>query len=674
MSLRWIICDFETASTCNLKKAGAWRYAQDPNTEILCLSFGDDNSVTTWTPDMSPNDPATLALRGLVNDPEMIFIAFNVGFEKAIWREMMVKLYNWPNIPNSRWHDVQAVCAMKVLPLDLERAILTLRLAHEKDKEGSKFTIGLSKPDKKGYFNRTPAALQRVINYCERDIAGELGLHHRVGWLPAKERSVWLLNQRINERGIRLDMDFVAKAQEVVDRASAPLEAEFLKLTGGLKMTQVAKFRDWCGDNGFSVPDMQKETLAKILHKDIDGDLDDAMDDPGGFSRSVPDNVHRALSIRQLIGSASIKKLARMQACVCSDGRVRGSLQYHGTGPGRSAGRLLQPHNFPRGTVKHDVQEVVNAIMTGDPAYVEMIYGVGAVEVVLSSLRHAIVPDPGRILLAGDYAGIQARTVLGVAGQHDKTKLMADGVDIYCDMASEIYKCKVTKADTEMRQAGKNSVLGLGFQMGAKKFQFKYAQDFPLNDLKDQPEIISCQRIVDTYRKEWAPLVPKLWYGLQEAAVEAVWTKRPHSAYGVEYMLEDGWLTARLPSGRKLWYFNPMPVRRAMPWDETDVRKAFTYQAMKMGQLRTIDAFGGQLTENVVMGIERDIMTHGMILCEKNGFPICLEVHDEIVSEPLIADADEKAFQQIMEDVPSWVREIQIPVAVETWQSDRYRK
>jgi len=322
----------------------------------------------------------------------------------------------------------------------------------------------------------------------------------------------------------------------------------------------------------------------------------------------------------------------------------------------------------------HDPDEAVAAIMTGDPDYVEAVYGVGAVEVVLSSLRHAIVPDPGRVLLAGDYAGIQARTVLAVAGQHDKAALMAAGADIYCDMASSIYKRPIAKKDTTERQTGKNSVLGLGFQMGAPKFQFKYAQDFPLKDVEGHPEIMSCQRIVDTYRKEWAPMVPKLWYDLQEAAVDAVWEKRPKQAYGVEYMLEDGWLTARLPSGRKLWYFNPTPIRKAMPWDETDVRRAFTYQAMKMGQLRTIDAFGGQLTENVVMGIERDLMTNAMILCERDGFPICLEVHDEIVSEPLIADADEKAFQQIMEDVPSWVRELQIPVKVETWCDTRYKK
>jgi DNA polymerase len=253
-----------------------------------------------------------------------------------------------------------------------------------------------------------------------------------------------------------------------------------------------------------------------------------------------------------------------------------------------------------------------------------------------------------------------------VAGQHDKTSIMAAGKDIYCDMAAEIYKRPIDKKkDPAERQVGKNSVLGLGFQMGWKKFKLKYA--------KDQPDEF-CENVVQVYRKEWAPLVPQVWYELQDAAVDAVHYRKPQQAYGVEYRLEDGWLTARLPSGRKMWYFNPQPIKKAMPWDDTDIRLAFTYQAMKMGQMKTIDAFGGQLTENVVMGIERDLMTCAMLKCEENGMPVVLEVHDEIVVEPLKVDADEKAFQQIMLDVEPWAKALRIPIAVETWMGDRYRK
>ena len=675
MPLRFHIVDFETASDANLKRVGAWCYAEHPTTEILTLWWGNENKRQCW----HPGDDRT-ALLAEVNDESVTWVAFNAGFEKAIWRTIMMPDYGFPDIPNSRWHDAQAVCAMKVLPQDLDRAIKVLRLPDLKDKAGSKAVIALSKIPKRGYYDRSPAAIQATDIYCEQDILSEAGLHARVGWLPPGERSVWLLNQRINERGLRLDLPYIRAAQQVVDRATEPLALEFQQLTGGLDFTQMAKIKDWCATQGVTLHDMMKERLAAMLGEDIDATEEDEDDtDPGAYVPHLPDSVRRALSIRQLIGSASIKKLARMRDCVCSDGRARGLLQYHGTGPGRSAGRLFQPHNFPRGTTRvngkaPDPEELVAAIMTGDPDYVEMLFG-PPVEAVVSGLRHAIIAAPGRVLLTGDYAGIQARTVLAVAGQHDKTALMAAGADIYCDMASQIYKRKITKADVEERQTGKNSVLGLGFQMGAPKFQLKYAPDFPLETDAEHPEIISCKKVVETYRKEWAPKVPHVWYGLQDAAIATVWEKKPHSAYGVEYMLEDGWLTARLPSGRKMWYFNPTPTRRPMPWDENDIRPGFTYQAMKMGQMKIIDAFGGQLTENVVMGIERDLMTNAMFKCEKNGFPICLEIHDQIVAEPLRADADTLAFKQIMEDCEPWVRQIQIPVSVEVEQPMlRFRK
>ena len=451
MSLRSYIGDFETASDCNLKRCGAWVYADHPTTEILTFWWGDENKRQCWHPGDDREELIKIA-----NDDKVTIIAFNAGFEKAIWRTIMVPAYGFPDIPNSRWHDVQAVCAMKVLPQDLDRAIQVLRLPDMKDKAGSKATIALSKTNKRGTYDRSPAALAATDLYCEQDVLSEAGLHARVGWLPPGERSVWLLNQRINERGLRLDLPYINAAQRVVDAATEPLAIEFKSLTGGLDFTQMAKIKDWCAGQGVTLHDMTKERLAAMLGEDIDATEDDENDtDPGAYHVEFPDAVRRALSIRQLIGSASIKKLARMRECVCSDGRARGLLQYHGTGPGRSAGRLFQPHNFPRGTTRvdgkaPDPEALVAAIMTGDPDYVEMLFG-PPVEAVVSGLRHAIIAEHGRVLLTGDYAGIQARTVLAVAGQHDKTALMAAGADIYCDMASQIYKCKVTKADTEMR-------------------------------------------------------------------------------------------------------------------------------------------------------------------------------------------------------------------------------
>lgn len=659
--MKWVVGDFETASACDLKKSGAWRYAEDPSTEILCFCYTYmDGWNMTWTPGLPGID-----LRDLAEDPDVIFIAHNAGFEKAIWRHIMVPEFGFPDIPNKRWHDTMAVAAHKALPQELEHVLQVLGIGQQKDMEGRKVTLAMSKPGKDGNYDRAQSKRVRAAQYCAQDITAETALHQNLGWLPPGERNVWLLNQRVNERGLRLDMDFVRSAQRIVDEASRPLLMEFAKITSGLKPTQGAKLLAWCAAKGVSIPNLTKETVAELIGTD-EGDDDEY---PMEVEAQLPEAVRRVLRIRQLIGSASVKKLKRMELCVSADGRARGLSQYHGTAPGRAAGRLLQPYNFPRGTLKIDgkapkPQMVVDAIMTGDYEYVEQTIG-PAVETVVSALRHALVPDPGRVFLSGDYAGIQARVVLAVAGQHDKTAIMAAGQDIYLDMAGQIFKRSCTKDDLFERQTGKNTVLGLGFQMGAPKFKLKYA--------KDQPIEFS-ENVVRVYRKEWAPKVPYVWYGLGDAAVKCVHTGKTTDAYGVEYRLEDHALSARLPSGRKIWYQFPIATKEKMPWDAEDIRPAFEYSAMKMGQWKRIKAFGGLLTENVVMGIECDIQRHAMFKCEKAGFPVVLEVYDEIVVEPEKANADEKAFKEILLDVEPWVKDLQIPVAVETWQGDRYKK
>lgn len=660
-----VVLDFETASGADLKEVGAHRYSEDITTEILCLSFDDDGRITTWQPGDS-----TERLCELASDPDVLFVAHNAGFEKAVWRNIMVKLYGLPDVPNKRWDDTLAACAMRAIPLDLDRSTIVLRLATHKDKEGSAFTKKLSKPNRKGYFDRSPESLARVVRYCEQDILAERALRNRLGPLPAGERNVWLLDQRINERGLLLDLDFITAAQQVVDRACIPLVAEFAEITDGLKPTQAVKVKEWVHNQGVWIDSLNKEAVGALLGDDEDEDAEQF--DPFDESlQATHPRVYRALYILSLVGSASVKKLRRMMASACMDDRGRGTMQYHAASPGRWGGRGFQPHNFPRGTIvnakgdKFEPNYMVETIMSGDPEVVEMTLG-PAVESVVSSLRHAIIAAPGRTLLSGDFAGVEARMVLSVAQQYDKTAIMAAGQDVYCDMAATIYKRPIDKKkDPEERQTGKNSVLGLGFQMGWKKFKMKYG-----GKLSEE----MCQNVVDVYRKEWAPKVPVLWDDLGDASLNTVKTGQPHEAHGVLYELDDRWLTARLPSGRKLWYFNPQVVRRAMPWDETDIRLAFCYQQMKTGQWKTIDAFGGLMTENVVQGLARDLMVNAMFKLEANGFPIILTVHDEIVCEPLRADADEKAFEQIMIDIPGWAKNIKLPVAVEIWKGDRYKK
>ena len=656
-----VTLDFETACETDLPEAGAERYTECPTFEVLCLVYRHGKACETWAPGRDAP-----ALRRLAADPDVIFEAHNTGFEKAVWRNYMVPVWGFPPIPPHRWRDTMAVCAYKSIPQKLEHTLLALRLPGRKDKEGSSITNRLSKANKRGEYDRSPETLQRVMDYCKSDVEIEVELSHRIGDLPPDELRNWLDNEMVNRRGLKLDMKLVDAMLDIVEQATTPLIAEHRELTG-LNPTQGEKVKAWLKERGCDLPDLSKETVAKVLGIQEESDDADDVGEPSPRLLMPVGACRRALEIRALINSSSIKKLKRMKESVCGDGRARGLLNYHGTGPGRVAGRLWQPLNMPRPTVEHlDMDAAVAALMTRDITEVAKLGP--AMDVVVSSLRYVITAEPGSVLVAGDYSGIQARVVLALAGQFDKVDLMASGKDVYCDMAEAIYKRPINKKDDpEARQIGKNSVLGLGFGMGMKKFKLKYAQNQP-------DEFV--QNVVDAYRKSWAPGVPKLWHALNDAVVRCVWEKRKQEAYGIEYRLEDGWLSCRLPSGRKIWYWNPQQTREAMPWDENDIRPGVSYSAWKMNGLRTVKLFGGLLTENVVMGIERDIMTHGRRNLEKAGFPIVLEVYDEAVAEVEEWAVDEVAFKQCMEDVPAWCKALRIPVAVELWEkpSRRYHK
>lgn len=686
--MRVVVLDFETVSFIDLGEAGAWRYAEDPTTDPICASvtvIGEDEFL--WTPG---DEGTTAKLKELAADPETIFVAHNAGFEKAIWRRHMIPVLGFPDIVNSRWHDTMAVCAMRRIPLDLEHAALVLGLPQQKDTEGSKITIGMSKLNKKGFYDRSPDKIKRAGEYCMQDSATEVALLDEVGYLPEGERDVWLLDQRVNERGVCIDMEFVRRSLQIVGGSSAPLLTEFRTLTGGgdpdkgVNPTQRDKVLDWVTRSGYWLPDLKKDTLAKITGTI---EAEEAVNDPDAGLPDLPpmpQAVARAMRVRSLLASASVKKLARMQQCVGLDGRARGLLQYHAAGPGRWGGRLLQPQNFPRGTIKVggkalSADMAVDAIMTGDHEYVSATLG-EPIEVVSSSLRHALVPGSGREFHAGDFSSIEARLVLAIAGQHDKTALLASGADVYVDMAIDIFKMQridVTNKElvnrfkdehNEERQIGKNTILGCGFQMGWFTFRARYCSERSEDFAKG---------VISTYRNVWAPEVPKLWSGLEYAALETVLTGQPREAYGVEFRIEGRWMTARLHSGRKLWYFNPKAMRKTMPWstpEKPDVRMAWTFQTMKMGRWITVDAYGGIITENVVQGDARDLMVAGMFKCEKNGLPVVLTVHDSIIIEPLIGRANAAMLKDIMCDIPDWARALKVPVTAECWTGDRMLK
>lgn len=713
------ILDFETACDLPLKEVGAAAYVQSVNFEVLCLVWRLEGARNfgAWAP-LLPEHSSLDELRALALDPDVTFVS-HAAFEQLVWMFYMVPVLGMPPLPPERWQDTQATAAWYSRPLSLEPLMSQLSIGMRKDMEGSALTIGLSKPMTKaewmrshdpsvmtaadhgrlfvpGTLDRRPSTLRRVVEYCKRDVACEEEALKVLGDLSRHERPVWLLDQEINQRGIRLDLDFIRAAQSVVQQTSGVLQQEFADLTGGLKAGQVEKVIAWCGTQGLDLANLQKGTIAALIGESeddagYDGGYESLAEDelpevadPGGLrSGALPGNVLRVLQVRQMLGSASVKKLERMLACVCSDGRARYLVQYHAAHPGRWGGRLLQPQNFPRGglvdSLGHEVpvDDVVAAIMSRDPEWCRGFYKRGLVpgevipiepiEVIAFSLRYALIPDPGKAFEVGDYAGIEMRVDLAVAGQHDKCELLASGKDVYIDMADQIYGLQpgtVTKADVEKRTIGKNTVLGCGFQMGGPRFNERYCPHMPLS---------FAESVVKTYREDWAPRVPELWKALKDACFDCVKHGKTVTVYGCTFRRQGEYMALDLPSGwQTIWFPHPHMHTKA-GWSYPSPH----YWAMKNGRMIRVGIFGGYLCENICQALARGLLVEAMgRLNYREQRPIVLTVHDEIVSEVDEGRADLALFKRVMEERPAWAERIGIPIEVETPKTPltRYKK
>lgn len=706
-----IICDFETASTVDLKTCGAAVYAEHPNTEVLCLVGKREGGNThyVWSPLIEEYTDLGW-LQAMAEDATNIFVS-HAAFEQFIWKNIMVPL-GMPELPPERWEDTQATAAWKSCPLKLEKLLQVLGANVQKDMEGSRLTIGLSKANRKtGMLDRTRETIERVIEYCKTDVDGEEIALNIIGDLSPAERKVWLLDQDINHRGISVDMDFVRQAQMIVERASVPLLEEFRELTGGINPTQVDRVKEWCASQGVVLESLKKDYLAELLgdngeegdagYESLAGD-DEVLDIQRG--PSLPDEVRTVLEIRAVLGSASIKKLNRLQHCVCGDGRSRGFLQYHAAHPGRWGGRLFQPQNFPRGTLKVSPDLAIEGIMSGDPDYLValirqhaeekswsgkkddleycgVVQKMSAIEMVGSSLRHALVAAKGKVFQVGDYAGIELRVGLAIAGQHDKCELLASGADVYSDMAVQIYNkqlirdisapIKNTKwyaesygIDTESRTIGKHTILGCVYGMGAPKFNERYCSKQPFE---------FAQKVVNSYRTGWAPKVVELWNGFNWAVTECVRTGRTVMAHGCTFRMAGDFMAIDLPNGwQTIWYYKPAMRPRATTYG---VKMQPSYQAMKSGKWVTVFLYGGIVFENVDQALSRGILVEAMgRLNYQSNMPVVLSVHDEAVTEVWEHEANEERFVALMEQRSPWIEKMGVPIKVEAWLGKRYRK
>lgn len=658
-----VTLDVETFSECDLKKAGAWRYAEDPTTELLVATYSiDEGPIKTWW----PGQPMPWDLREAIENGA-IMDAHNAMFERAIWTCILTPRHGWAVPEPHQWDCTMARAATRALPLGLDQLGSALNLDVRKDKVGRSLITKLCKPRKPtkkdpSTRNRDPELLRQMGEYCAQDTRVELLVRKTLGDISPNERRLWQLDQKINARGIAVDVAGVRSALVVVGQIEAKLGAEFERRTGGLGAGQVAAVLEWLADRECYLDDLTKDTVSETLAIR-----------PFRWS----DDVKRALELRQILSKASTKKLKALLASVCEDGRVRGTQQYHGAFTGRWAGRLVQPQNLPRPTWEAEdvdpnewVAGLVSAIRTEDADFIEEIYGIagdspyrGAMTAVVDALRSMFTAGPGKKLVSGDLSAIEAVGLAGIAGEESKLDVFRRRLDPYCTTASLIFGYEVLSKKThpKERQVGKVGELAFGYGGGVGAWRnFDRTETYTDDD-------------VNGFKMGWRdghPNVEKLWHGLENAAIKAMNDGRAEYN-GIVYRKQQGYLVCVLPSGRTICYYDPQLKEKLTPWGKRAI--VLTYMAVKEGRWRRVDTWGGKLAENVTQAACRDVLVEGMFRAETEGLPIVLTVHDEIVVE-----VDEgvsgcvEVLTSAMSINPSWASNW--PIRSEGWEGRRYRK
>ena len=378
--------DFETRSTTDLPKAGVYRYAQDPNTEVWCMAFAfeEDEEPQLWV----PGDPVPAELRFAET-----YRAWNAQFERVIWREICVKRYGFPAVDLEQFFCTQAEAAAMALPLGLGKCASVLRV-EDKDEAGSRLMKQMAKP-RKPRKDEDPDALlwwddagrrARLYDYCKQDVVVEKAIAKKIRRLPLRERRAYVLDQRINDRGVHLDMELVGAMQEMAEEAVARANVTLSELTEGecTEITNTGQLRAYLG-----VDSVAAGVVSEMLEDD-----------------ETAEGMLPVLQLRADNGKSSVSKLASMLRCAV-DGVIHGLLQYHGAATGRWAGRLVQPQNFPRPTL--DAESFIDRVLRGD--YDAVAEEAPVMEVLSSMLRSTLVPEYGKAFMCADFAAIEGWVV-----------------------------------------------------------------------------------------------------------------------------------------------------------------------------------------------------------------------------------------------------------------------
>ncbi len=650
--------DFETRSSSpDLKKVGAYRYALHWDTKVLCLAYELPGCAPKlWRPGL----PLPFDLFFWIEQGGMVE-AHNAEFEWCIWNYVQVK-FGWPHLPWKQLTCSAAMAAVMALPRSLEGVCDVLNTEVKKDKDGKKIMLRvarLKKPTVKApdSWDEDPEKLEKLYGYCIDDVLAEKGVSAKLPDLSPLEHKMWRHTAMINERGIYCDLATCAKASEFARRFERELLSELKIVTNGAVKTakQHAKLLAFLHAEGVQITDIQKPTVEAALQQE-----------------GLTYRAKRALEIRSILNRSSVSKFNSMIAMSCPDKRIRGTLMHHGASTGRDTGKGIQPQNYIYDkSGKTDVPKIIAALQGLDYEDFRAVYP-NVFETLAYILRGMLIAAPGKKFVASDFAAIETRVLFWLANHDEGLQYFYRGEDIYVGMAKAIYKLsddawKALDKETQKayRQLGKQAILGLGYGMGAKKFVIT-CKGYGIHITEE-----FAKEVVKLYRNlHWA--IPALWKDVERAMIGAVkYPTKVFSAGRCKFFMKGRFLVAQLPSGRRLYYCDPMVNERETDWGPQD-RLGYYAPNSQSKRWQYEETYGGKATENLVQAVAADLMREAALREEIAGFPIVMRVHDELIAE---VDADDdclEQFENLMSELPKWA--VGCPVATEGWEGPRYRK
>ena len=652
--------DLETYSSVPIAKAGAQKYIQSPDFEILLFAYSLDGGDVQII-DLAQGELLPQWLASALSDPQYIKHAYNASFEWGCLSKFMGTL------PIDQWR-----CTMfhglycgYTAGLDATGKALGLPADKQKLSTGKAliryFCVPCAPTKTNGgrtrnYPRHDPAKWALFKEYCIGDVTTEMEILHRLENFPVppKLEKQWQTDVLINARGVAVDMDMVRGALWIGETTRDQLTEEAVTLSGLDNPNSVKQLMQWLEEElDEELTDLRKDTVSRLLNGNL-----------------TNDTARRMLEIRQELGKTSTKKYNAIEAAVCADGRVRGLLQFYGANrTGRWAGRLVQVQNLPR-TYVEPLPLARDLVKRRETASLRALFG--SVPDTLSQLiRTSFIAEPGNALVDADFSAIEARVISWLAGESWRLDVFRTHGKIYEASASQMFGVpleRIKKGNPEyaLRQKGKVAELALGYQGNTGALIKMGALDMGLTEA-ELPDIVNRWR--DANKR-----IRDLWYSMEAAAVQVIQTGQPVGLRSLVLAREMDagnnldFLTIRLPSGRKLYYAHPSLGQNQ--WGKPSITYMGMDQTTKKWKL--IETYGGKLVENCVQAIARDCLAEAIERLEAANYPVVFHVHDEVVVECAAERASLDDIAAIMGQPVSWAPDL--PLGADGWVGAFYKK